>query len=173
MALPTWAPTPQNVADILLSRTDDEWGVQTGSFSNTTTPSITQVARLINIATTDVVTHMVAYLPSAMDANFIVTAGPGPFDESAKTVVLYRTCVLVELAFFSKQIQPNQSAETQYEKMYTESLTALDSRIMKYNEEFNTDQVPDADDPTLPRYYFGSGYCEDPYQQTFWGSVFY
>jgi len=54
MPLPTWAPEPDDVAALLLSRTDVDAGSGTGTFTENTNPSLVLVKYMIEQAVAEV-----------------------------------------------------------------------------------------------------------------------
>jgi hypothetical protein len=113
-----WAPSVQDVANILRARTVDNNGNEVGNFTSVTRPTDAQVQGLIDQAYTDV-----------LDAIGSI-AVPPQLANSFSSLVAYGTALAVELGFFPEQINSGRSPYPQLNKMYDDRLCRLQDAIV-------------------------------------------
>lgn len=96
MPVSDFTPSVSEVGAELLSRTKDQYGNETGTFSGTTTPTDTQVEALISKAADRVSLKIGTEVPAALR-------------QDAKDIVALRAAMMVEQTLFADQITSNRS----------------------------------------------------------------
>lgn len=96
MPVSDYTPTVDEVGAEILSRTVDQYGNQTGTFSASTTPTATQVTELIGKAADRVSLKIGTDIPAALR-------------QDAKDIVALRAAMMVEQTLFADQITSNRS----------------------------------------------------------------
>lgn len=104
-----WAPSIKDVADLIQSRTRDDFGNVRGTFTNATTPTDSQVFETIQKAVTDIVDRVGDNVPEAL------------WDNVARIVAI-RAAMRVELAYFSDQVNTGRSTYPQLKELLKEAL---------------------------------------------------
>jgi hypothetical protein len=121
-------PAPSEVATLLRTRTTIRGGRQLGEWTDETKPTETQVAGLVEVASTDVAIAVGTDLAS-------------PFDTAARRLILYRAAMLVELSYFTEQTTDDQSAYAQYKTLYDEGRKALIEAVAEAGDGGGGDSV--------------------------------
>lgn len=159
----SWSPSIEDVADILRSRTKNTSGQELGTFTADTHPQGDQVVSLINKAINDVWLE-IGDIPDPADVVDVTDKAIATrLNAAAKNVVIIRAAMLVELSYFSDQINTGRSTYPQLLAMYSGNSTpgsrgALQS-LVEAVEEFNTTGNAQAGDDILPDFAFP---CNDP-----------
>lgn len=112
MPVEDYTPSLEEVGQVTLGRTVDDLGIQTGTFSEETRPTDDQVTKLILRAVADVRPKIGADIPADLF-------------EDAKTVVSYRTAMLIELTQFGAEVATERSPYPQYKELFKEALGDL------------------------------------------------
>jgi hypothetical protein len=146
-----YRPDLEDVGSVILSRTKDQFGNVTGTFSSDTTPNDMQVSALIEKATSRI-------------SMKIGTDIPDVCWDDAKTLTALRAAMYVETTYFPEQIVENRSPYTIIKGQYDEEYPEVQLAITR--AEDNSNQVL-PDQPVLRTSYnfggFGNGGGDDPY----------
>lgn len=124
MALPAWAPTPDQVATVLSSRTRGRDSIaatsarELGRFDETTRPTETQVRALIELACNDVAMRFAGRSPCT-DA----------FEAAAATAAVYRTAQLIELSVLPERTEGGTAFDA-FSALYNDAVEALAEAII-------------------------------------------
>lgn len=133
---PTWAPTINDVADLLFTRTKDSGGNYLGVFSSRTNPTNVRAAHLVNVAQDHVISDLGGN-PSA----------PAKQRNARHLTSLY-AAMLVELSHYSEQITRDISPYKELKKLY-------DSELAQLEDETPVDAGKGAEDSAgNPTYHF-------------------
>jgi hypothetical protein len=131
-----FTPTVADVGALLRARTKTASGSEAGTFTTETRPTADQVTALISTAAQDLVEVTGADIPESVWG-------------SAKTAVIYRTAMLIELSYFPEQVATDRSAYPNYEKLWSEKLITLGEAVL----QAGGGDLPGAvDDALLPSY---------------------
>lgn len=114
----TYLPNQDEVGILIRARTYDVNGNELGTFSQDTTPTDIQVARLIDVAASDVAIEVGTSFHDNADQEF-----------AARRAVALRAAMLVELSYFQEQVNSDQSAYPQLAEMYADVIAKLSARI--------------------------------------------
>lgn len=134
-----YTPTVERVATKIISRTRDQYGNLTGTFSSTTTPTDDQVYTVVE----DVITEV---------ADVIGDDIPDELLDDAAGVVALKAAMQVELNFFSDQVNTGRSIYPQLSKQYDAALAALARQVQLFNE--GETAVTNATEGRSPSYSF-------------------
>lgn len=121
MPVTDYTPDVQQVANVIMSRTVDQYGNVTGTFSGTTKPTDTQVTNI----TTQIAQRI---------ADVIGDDIPPQLFESGKGVVAERVAMQIELDFFSDQVNTGRSIYPQLKDQYDADLKNLLKQIQLIGE---------------------------------------
>jgi hypothetical protein len=105
-------PTVQDVANLLRARTKDDFGNESGTFTDKTRPTADDVERHIDVALALVSTR----LPTVINPEL---------HDALAGVVTYRAALRVEKSYFPEQVQSERSAYDQLYQEYLDDLAAL------------------------------------------------
>lgn len=112
-------PTVQDVANLIRARTKDDFGNESGTFTDSTRPTSMAVDDHITTAMALVCTRFPPL--SAIDPDLLpALAG----------VVAYRAALRVEKSYFPEQVRSDRSAYDQLREEYLDDLAALTEAIM-------------------------------------------
>jgi hypothetical protein len=136
---PDWAPSPSDVGAVLRSRTKDTNGNELGTFTSDTRPTDGQVNELIETA--------VAGLSSD------VGTVPDKLQDAARRLAAIGTAMLVELSFFSEQINTDRSPYDRLKDWYDERFARLKKQIEDVNAGGDVGGT-DSNEDLLPVYSF-------------------
>ena len=114
-----WAPSVQDVANILRARTVNKNGAELGKFDSTTRPTDAEVSGLIEQAYNDVV-----------DAIGQITDVPANLVNSATSIVALGTAMMVEISYFPEQVGSGRSPYAQLAAQYKDKLSRLCDSIV-------------------------------------------
>lgn len=112
MGVTPWSPVPTDVGAKIRSRTRDSQGVETGTFSPDTRPTAAAVEGLIGDATNDV-------------ANAIGTTIPELDWDQAAQVTALGAALLIEVSYFSEEVNSGRSPYPQLLQLYNDRLARL------------------------------------------------
>ena len=121
MPVSDYTPLVQDVANLLITRTKDQYGNETGTFSAVTRPTDTQVTNIINTVIDRV-------------ADFIGDDIPPALFDDAKGVVAERAAMQIELDYYPEQVETSRSPYDRLEKMYQDDLAQLGKEVQILNE---------------------------------------
>lgn len=127
MPVSDYTPNAADVGAVTLSRTRDQYGNLTGTFSGSTTPTSTQVTSLITKAVDTVSQKIGTEIPAALRTD-------------AKEVVALRVAMLIETALFADQMSNARSPYPVLQDQYEAGLADLQLAI----------QVAEDGDGTIP-----------------------
>jgi hypothetical protein len=100
-----WAPTPDQVAQLLRARTKDSAGKEVGAWTADTRPTLVEVEGIIELA--------VGQLSAAIGA-----AVPDVCAQGAQGAAALLAAMLVELSYFPEQVRSDRSAYAEYKALY-------------------------------------------------------
>ncbi len=135
MALPSWAPSVDQIGSLLYARTRDEYGNLTGTFTTDSSPTALQVLDLVESVTDDIAASIGA-IPVALEGAALQTAR-------------FAAAALVELSFFPNQVGDDPDI---YDKLVAERdrrWAALLAAVQDYTSNPEGDPG-DGDDVALP-----------------------
>lgn len=116
--MPSWtAPTVEQVAAWVPSRTNDDFNNRQNTFNENTQPTGTQAASLIDMAKS----HIEAQVGSDL-CDAIVQSKP-------QGVTALYAAMLIELTYFPEQIRANQSPYPELKNLYDSQLEQLRSDV--------------------------------------------
>lgn len=124
-------PAPNEVASLLRARTTVRGGRTFGEWSDETNPSETQVAQLIEVASTDVAVAVGTDLAPV-------------YATAARRLMLYRAAMLVELSYYPEQVNADRSAYAQYKELYDEGIARLIEAVAEGGSGGDGDSVATA-----------------------------
>lgn len=134
-----YRPVLQQVGNITLQRTRDEYGAVTGTFSDKSTPTKTQVEDLIDKALDKVAMKIGNDIPSIL------------WDTASELVAL-RTAMLIETTYFAEQITEGRSPYRILKEQFDEDIADLQLSITAVEAG---DDIGMGDQPmTRPRFAF-------------------
>lgn len=133
-----YTPTVAQVAAQAATRTRDQYGNVTGTFSASTTPTDTQVTNLIAVAVDKVSLRIGDDIPS------------GLFTDAA-VVVATRAAMLIESTYYPEQMKTDRSPYEMLKAQFDEGLTELLNAIYSVQTGGNLNDPPT---PNSPRYAF-------------------
>lgn len=124
-----WAPSVQDVANLLRARTVSRNGGELGSFSSLTRPTDVEVSGLIDQAYNDVV-----------NAIGQITAVPSNQVDSVTTLIALGAAKKVELSYYPEQIGTGRSPYQAFAQEYKDQLTRLQNAIVSVGGNRPTDE---------------------------------
>lgn len=132
-------PTLPQIGQVIMSRTKNRFGKLTGTFTSETTPDTVQAGQIARNAAQDIATQVGDTVPPALV-------------DDAQRVTAIRAAMLIELGFFSDQVNSGRSIYPQLKLDYEEALMRLQTAIVMIEEgETNvTSQAPSR----VPSYHF-------------------
>jgi hypothetical protein len=111
-----YAPTTDEVARLIISRTRDKYGNLIGVFTDETLPTAEQVDDIIGDVITDV-------------ADFIGDTVPVALVDDAQHLVAVRAAMQVELSYYAEQVNTNRSPYNQLKQHFDEDIQQLIRQI--------------------------------------------
>lgn len=112
--IPSGRPTVQDVANLLRARTKDDFGNESGTFTDSTRPTAMAVDGHISAAMGLVCTRLPPL--DEIDADLLPTVA---------SVVAYRAALRVEKSYFPEQVRSDRSAYEWLREEYLDDLAAL------------------------------------------------
>jgi len=114
-----WAPSVQDVANLLRARTINKNGGEVGTFNAATRPSDEEVQGLIESSYGDVV-----------DAIGQITDVPSNLVNAASSIVAIGAAMLVEMSYYPEQVGTGRSPYAQLASQYKDKLCRLQDAIV-------------------------------------------
>ena len=111
--LVTWPATPDDVAALLRSRTQDNTDEELGIWTADTRPTLAEVERLLAMAQSIITGQTGPLTPEVL----ICSTADDILTQAATTVALL-AAMLVELSYFPEQVQSTRSAYEQYRELF-------------------------------------------------------
>lgn len=111
---PAYRPSVDDVAALEHARTE-AGGVEVGTFTDETIPTVDQVEELITTAVSDVETR--------------VGTIPDRFADEARRLAAIQAASLIEASYFPSELDSDRSAYRQYTAMYMNGVDALAKRV--------------------------------------------
>lgn len=109
-------PDVAEVGNLLRARTKDDSGNELGTFTDATRPTAAGAQALITAAVGD--------LTGEVGVTF-----PGDTAAKARSLVVLRAAMLIELSYFPEQVRSDKSPYAAYERLYNAGLKALIASI--------------------------------------------
>lgn len=107
-----WMATPDDVAALLRARTKDDHGVELGTWTEDTRPTLAEVEQLLALAA-----------GQATDVD-----GPGEACAPlCRNVIALHAACLIELSYFPEQVRSDRSPYTELRDLLTDARTAFDN----------------------------------------------
>lgn len=123
--LPSWAPTPASVAALLMARTVDEDGIERGTWTSATRPTLNQVQTLLEFAILEVEDSL----------RYAVT--DARHDDAARLAAL-RAAVLIEGSYFPGEVAEDRSPHRQYQAMFLSGIERLQAELGAKGNAYGT-----------------------------------
>jgi hypothetical protein len=143
MPLDSWAPTVQDVANLLRARTITANGGEVGNFTSATRPNADEVTGLIEQAHADV-----------QDAVGPMVIIPPVCINSATSLVALGAALRIEMSYYPEQVGSGRSPYAQLKKLYDDALKRLQDAIVSLGGKRPTDEymMPSGDfgGPPIP-----------------------
>lgn len=114
-----WAPSVQDVANILRARTVNANGLETGTFSASTRPSDSEVEGIIGNAYNDV-----------LDAIGQTSVVPANLANSVTSLIAIGAAMMVEISYYPEQVGTGRSPYAALSKQYDDKLCRLQNAIV-------------------------------------------
>lgn len=111
--LVTWPATPDDVAALLRSRTQDSTDEELGAWTDDTRPTLGEVERLLAMAQSIIMGQTGPLTPEVL----VCSTADDIMTQAATTVALL-AAMLVELSYFPEQVQSTRSAYEQYKDLF-------------------------------------------------------
>lgn len=134
----TWAPSTSDVAALMFSRVTGEYAEQLAEFTDSTRPTLGQVAGMIDAA----VGQVASSVGITVDAQLV---------PSARFLATLYTALLLEPSYWQEQQQPDKAAWEQWHTLYDDGLKAL---LRAIEEVGAGDELGPSDDELKPIWAF-------------------
>lgn len=113
-------PTVEDIGALLRARTQNDDDDEIGTFDDTTRPTGEEVDRIINMATSVVLSRT-----GSLNTPPMICDTAADLRTNAQTAVSMLASMLVELTYFPEQVASNRSAYEDYRDLWTSMMTSL------------------------------------------------